>query len=296
MLKDGGGGGVLNSSKARQLIGVALAFAGGIGLAWVPARTAPVAAGPNESQKNFRLRLRTRVEPFKASGRWEEVYFEKNLDTRETAIVICDMWDKHWCRGATGRVEVLARKMAPFLEQARARGIQIIHAPSETMDFYKDYPQRRRILELPRAEPPPSLGLPAPTLPIDDSDGGCDTPDDKPSKAWIRENASIPIPESDVISDSGSEIFSLLQQRGIKNLFFMGVHTNMCILNRTFAIKQMTNWGIACVLVRDLTDTMYDPQDRPYVPHDQGTALVVEYIEKYWCPTVLSEEILTALK
>ena len=46
----------------------------------------------------------------------------------------------------------------------------------------------------------------------------------------------------------------------------------------------------------DLTDTMYDPQDRPFVPHDQGTALVVEYIEKYWCPTTRSENLLKALE
>ena len=243
-----------------------------------------------------RLRLRTRVEPFKGSGRWEEVYFEKSLGVPETAILICDMWDKHWCRGATQRVEVLARRMAPLVERARAHGIQIIHAPSDTMDFYKDYPQRRSIVGLPRVEPPTALGLSDPALPIDDSDEGCDTPGDQVYKAWTRQNAAIPIAGDDVISDNGKEIYSLLHARGIKTLLVMGVHTNMCILNRSFAIKQMTNWGIACVLIRDLTDTMYDPHDRPYVPHEQGTALVVEHIEKYWCPTTRSEDLLTALE
>jgi hypothetical protein len=76
----------------------------------------------------------------------------------------------------------------------------------------------------------------------------------------------------------------------------MGVHTNMCVLNRTFAIKQMTKWGIRTVLVRDLTDAMYNPGDRPYVSHDRGTELVVEHIEKYWCPTVVSGEVARALR
>ena len=40
--------------------------------------------------------------------------------------------------------------MAPFLESARKRGIQIIHGPSETMPFYQDTPQRKRILALPK--------------------------------------------------------------------------------------------------------------------------------------------------
>jgi hypothetical protein len=76
----------------------------------------------------------------------------------------------------------------------------------------------------------------------------------------------------------------------------MGLHTNMCILNRSFAIKKMTNWGIRCVLVRDLTDTMYNPKARPYVAHDQGTELVIEHIEKYWCPSTLSTILLQALQ
>lgn len=75
----------------------------------------------------------------------------------------------------------------------------------------------------------------------------------------------------------------------------MGVHTNMCILNRTFAIKAMTRWGLRCVLVRDLTDSMYNPKMPPFLAHDQGTELVIEHIEKYWCPTVTSGEIMQAL-
>ena len=91
-------------------------------------------------------------------------------------------------------------------------------------------------------------------------------------------------------------MFSCLHHRGIGNLLIMGVHTNMCVLNRSFAIKQMVRWGKNVVLVRDLTDAMYDPAMPPYVSHDEGTRLVVEYIEKFWCPTVLSGEILASCR
>ena len=37
------------------------------------------------------------------------------------------------------------------------------------------------------------------------------------------------------------------------------MHTNMCILDRTFSIKQMVRWGVDIALVRDLTDAMYNP-------------------------------------
>lgn len=281
---------VLRRFAAALIIPLALASAGAGTSAGVAAGDQAAAASP------LRLRLRTRVEPFKGSDRWEEVNFEKDFAPGETALLICDMWDNHWCSGAARRVGPLAQRMAPLVNAARARGILIIHAPSDTMEFYKDYPQRRRALQAPRVTPPPGLGLASPALPIDDSDEGCDTPGDKVYIAWTRQHEAIPIGEPDLISDSGTEIYSVLQPRGIKNLLIMGVHTNMCVLNRSFAIKQMTNWGVACVLVRDLTDTMYDPNDRPFVSHDTGTELVVQYIEKYWCPTTRSEEILRAIR
>ena len=65
----------------------------------------------------------------------------------------------------------------------------------------------------------------------------------------------------------------------------------MCVLNRTFAIKQLRRWDVDCLLVRDLTDAMYNPKMRPFVSHDEGTQLVIRYIERHWCPTVESKEL-----
>jgi nicotinamidase-related amidase len=237
--------------------------------------------------------LRSRVEAFKGTGEWHEVRLQKTLPARTTAIVICDMWDKHWCAGATGRVNALVQKMDPFLDAARKQGIQIIHAPSETMSFYQDAPQRKLMLALPKLDLPVPLPLADPPLPIDDKGGGCDTPDQF-YKAWTREHPGLHVDAADVISDSGTEIYSFLRQRGIVNLLFMGVHTNMCVLNRTFAIKKMTSLGFRCILVRDLTDAMYNPQDAPHVSHDAGTQLVIEHIEKFWCPTTTSADLLRA--
>ena len=71
----------------------------------------------------------------------------------------------------------------------------------------------------------------------------------------------------------------------------MGVHTNMCMLNRPYGIKQMVRWGVSIALARDLTDAIYNPAMPPYVNHDEGTRLVVEYIEKFWCPTVAGGDV-----
>ena len=264
-----------------------------VGLALAPP---PQDAKSEEGKDNLRFSLRTRVEAFKGSGDWSEVTLVKDIPARETALIICDMWDQHWCPTASKRCAELARKMAPVIAAAQARGIPVIHAPSECMEFYKDTPQRQRMVQVKRVQPPKPLTLSEPPLPVDDSDGGCDC--DEPVKsyrAWKRQHQDIPIADTDVISDNGAEVYSFLHERGIKNLIMMGVHTNMCVLGRSFAIRQMTKWGIHCILVRDLTDSMYNPKKAPYVSHDAGTELIVQHIEKYWCPSMLSRDLKDAL-
>ena len=243
-----------------------------------------------------RLSLRTHVRPFRASDSWVEARFEQSIVNSRTAIIITDMWDKHWCAGATERVKQIAMKMEPTLDEARRAGILIVHAPSETMNFYENAPGRLLAKNAPRSVPPLSQQFDEGPLPIDDSDEGCDTPGDKPHKAWSREIETLTIAPGDIISDKGDEIYNALRQRNIDTLLYMGVHANMCILNRSFGIRQMSKWGLRCILVRDLTDSMYNPASRPYVSHTEGTELVIQHIEQYWAPSVTSNELLSALR
>ncbi len=62
----------------------------------------------------------------------------------KTALVVCDMWDDHWCVGAARRVSELAGPMNDVIEGARRRGIFVIHAPSTTMEPYEGTAARRR--------------------------------------------------------------------------------------------------------------------------------------------------------
>ena len=226
---------------------------------------------------------------------WHVITTCVELRATELAILICDMWDMHWSKGATERVDALAPRMDQVIRAARVRGVQVIHAPSETMGFYAQTPARQRVIDAPHVEPPaPQLERLDPLLPIDDSGGGSDTGEDRQYKAWSRQHPAIAIdPKRDGISDDGQEVYNFLRQKGIEHLLIMGVHTNMCVLNRSFGIKQMTRWGVHVALVRDLTDAMYNPAMPPYVSHEEGTRLVVAYIEKFWCPTIESRELLS---
>ena len=79
--------------------------------------------------------------------------------------------------------------------------------------------------------------------------------------------------------------------RGIQNVVLLGVHLNMCVLGRPFAIRQMVHQGRNVSLMRDMTDTMYCSKMRPKVSHFAGTDLVVDHIETYWCPSFTSADI-----
>jgi type 1 glutamine amidotransferase/nicotinamidase-related amidase len=276
----------------RRLIANALFWTAG---RKVERKEPPALREPPRPEGVLTFRLRSRTRPDGPAGKSEEVSLERKVPAAETAIVVCDMWNEHWCAGATKRCGALAAKMDPVLRAAREAGIRIIHCPSETMDFYADSPQRRRMGAAPPVEPPKPLEISDPPLPIDDSDGGCDTPQKPWYRAWTRQHPAIAVGPEDGISDSGTEVYNFLRERGISNLIVMGVHTNMCVLNRSFAIRRMTRLGIRCILVRDLTDAMYDPKDPPRVSHDEGTALVVRHIETYWCPSIASEDLVKGL-
>lgn len=70
----------------------------------------------------------------------------------------------------------------------------------------------------------------------------------------------------------------------------MGVHTNMCVIGRSFGLRNMVRLGFNVVLMRDLTDVMYDSKQKPNVSHFTGTSLINEYIETYVCPTIVSTD------
>ncbi|MDE2507874.1 MAG: cysteine hydrolase family protein [Planctomycetota bacterium] len=271
--------------------------AAAFGAAWCGGRALALADEPARGAGVLRVNLRSRTRLFKGVDEWDQITVAREFTPSECAIIICDMWDKHWCESASRRCGELAVAMNPVVAAARSRGVRIIHAPSETMAFYAETPQRLRMKQAPKVARPRAIEVEEGPLPIDDSDGGCD--DEKavrPYAAWTRQHPAIVIGPDDGISDNGDEVYSFLRGHNISTVFMMGVHTNMCVLGRTFAIRSLTRAGLRCVLVRDLTDAMYDPRDRPHVSHAAGTALVVEHIEKYWAPSTTKGELSAALR
>ncbi len=227
---------------------------------------------------------------------WKVVEETFQIEPEKTCLLLCDLWNDHWCRGAVDRLEPLIPQYDRVIRAARAKGIWIVHSPSEISEYYAGTPGRERMrslaLALPKVELPRLQERDFPPLPIDDSDDGCDTGPRAWRQAWSREHPGIFIDmERDGISEDETEIYSFVQQKGIEFILFMGIHTNMCVLNRPFGIKRWVRRGFPIAFVSDLTDAMYNPAMPPYVSHEEGTRLVVEYIEKFLCPTVTSDQL-----
>jgi nicotinamidase-related amidase len=286
--------------ERRSFIGL---VSGALAAAPLAPQQSSQTALPNRPKVPGTLNLRTRRRSDPASAAKGRVT-ERVLrwEVAQTAIIICDMWDAHTCSLSAQRVAVMAPRMNQVVNAARSLGVMIIHAPSDTMSFYEGTPWRERMKQAPKADSAtpvlarcPREPLEERNFPIDDTAGGCDDPIVKeamgPPYPWKREHPAIDIVGFDGVSDNGQEIYNFVKQEGITNIALMGVHTNICILNRGFGIRQMTRLGFQVALVRDLTDAMYDPRKRPFVSHTRGTELVIEHIETKWCPTVASEDL-----
>jgi nicotinamidase-related amidase/type 1 glutamine amidotransferase len=264
----------------------------------------------------LKLQLRSRTETVEGSGRFHTVTRAENWDANQTAIIVCDMWDYHHCLNAVRRGTEMAPRMNEVLKKARERGATIIHAPSSCTATYADHAARKRAQTVERVQNLPlEIGkwcykIPEEErgkYPIDQTDGGEDDDPEEhaewakklasmgrnPKAPWKAQMAALEIDaERDFISDNGEEIWSILERQGCKNVILLGVHTNMCVLGRPFGLRQMAKNGKNVVLMRDMTDTMYNPKMSPFVSHFTGTDLIVEHIEKWICPTITSDQIL----
>jgi nicotinamidase-related amidase len=217
-----------------------------------------------------------------------------------TAVVVCDMWDAHHCVSAARRVAEMAPRVNEVVGRLRAQGVLVIHAPGGCAAFYRGTPARGRAIEAPRAVAPAPIGwndwapdeaaaLPATLV----APGPCSCDSAEPCceagapYPWTRQIPAITIDSDDAVSDDGQEVFNLLESRGLADVIVMGVHTNVCVLARPYGIRQLVSLGKRPVLCRDLTDAFHrDPRG-----HAWGTEQVIAHIERRWCPTVTSDQL-----
>jgi nicotinamidase-related amidase len=206
-----------------------------------------------------------------------------------TAILLCDLWDSHWCSTAAVGTARIARRAAPLTARFRSRGGVVIHAPSDTMGFYSGHPAREYVLSLLLAgvtrKRPTDLGSP-PDAPFPPAGRRCpDLPEcaepPGPPWPWTRQHPAIEIDPADAVLDGGEEMLAVVDDRKIEHVFLAGVHTNLCLLQRPFGITALRAAGIPCALLGDLTEAM----------PPAFTDAALDHIDRHFCPVVSSDEV-----
>ena len=222
-------------------------------------------------------------------------------DNAKVALVICDMWNAIQCKSAARRVADMAPRVNEIASRLRHDGALIVHAPAGCTEYYADTPARQRARQAPRVQSlvpvgwndwDPSRELPLPPALADDTACSCEPGEPcttgGPPYPWTHQIESIEISSIDAVTDSGEELLALLEERGIEDVIVLGVHANRCVLGRPYGIRQLAYWGKRPILCRDLTDSYHrDPHG-----HLWGNEQMIAHIERHWCPTLTSDQLL----
>jgi nicotinamidase-related amidase len=217
------------------------------------------------------------------------------VDPSRIGVVIVDMWNTNDCMTNAQRAAALVPRMNKALDAARRLGMSIIWAPTDVASQYVGMPQRERAIALVRYPLPHIANFSCPFS----------VPTVRPAKCmcgpgivchvhygWDAMDPDLVIASGDWIVGDPEELYSIYRQRNLTRLIYMGINTNLCVMNKPEGIAAMTAAGVQCTLARDLTDaeTYYDP-DLAFTP-DIGTEKDIADVERSGIPTInMAEEV-----
>ena len=218
----------------------------------------------------------------------------EKVDPRHVGVIAVDVWNFHWCKTATMRVDAIVPRMNKALDAARALGMTVMLCPSDVVDNYVGYPQREAVFALPKFPVPSVVNVTCPPVP---DAGGCACGRERcaVNYGWDGMHPGLRIGEADLMPETQAEVYAICKKFGLTHLIYVGFHTQICLLGKPMGLKAMKSAGLRCVLARDMTDAHpgYDPA-RNFTP-DLNTEQVVEHFEKYLAPTISFQQELAKL-
>ncbi len=216
------------------------------------------------------------------------------LDPHRVGVIAVDVWNYHWCKTATMRVDALVPRIDRALDAARKLGMTVMLCPSDVVDNYVGYPQREAIFALPTVAVPSLVDVKCPPVP---DAGGCACGPERcaVNYGWDGMHPGLRIGPDDLMPDTQAEVYAICQKYHLTHLIYKGFHTQVCLLGKPMGLKAMKSAGLKCVLARDMTDAHpgYDPARR-FTP-DLNTEQVIEHFEKHLAPTVHFQEEMARL-
>ena len=262
---------------------------------------------------NLTFTLRSRDE----SGK--PVYEQLEISSDKIGIVVVDMWASQGENypDAVVRLDYLAPIINMILSAARDLGVTVIQAPSSSTHLYTGtgmYQRGTSIADYPlpesngwypdfdenvipgppgehQSQVPPGVTLASGHFSHDSIAVHPDLIMDDDYDLMIRAGEEISWPYQ-YGAVGQQDLWDLIQSRGLTHLFYVGCHTNICIIDREFGVVHMNRTGgVKTVLFRDAVEAYTvngrdwgGNTDDSYTP-DTGNQKVVELLEQYIAPS-----------
>src|SRR5690242_17518002 len=156
--------------------------------------------GTAASAKEIELTLQTRD-----TNTGKIILASEKVDPAHVGVIAVDVWNFHWCKTATMRVDAIVPRMNKALAAARALGMTVMLCPSDVVDNYVGYPQREAVFALPTV-PLPAL-VPVTCPPVPDA-GGCACGRERcaVNYGWDGMHPALQLADSDWMPDTQSEV------------------------------------------------------------------------------------------
>ena len=190
----------------------------------------------------------------------------------KSALIIMDMWDKHWCKTMSIEGDLLAIKINQFAKMFRKFGGLAIHASyTYNTDSFIGNEGFVKFVSL----------------------RGCKCPGlvcqkDKNKRVWSKINSVIEMCAQDRFI---TRLSDLLKTGDIKQYFFVGQHVNECILERPIGAFRLKEAGKNIYIIKDLVNHSFN-----YNCPEATKKEFFDMLEQLICPLVNSSELLMAVE
>ena len=195
----------------------------------------------------------------------EERFIRREVEVRlpvaQSALVLVDMWDRHFIDSWIERAaRITTERVVPAVEAARQAGIHIIHAPSPPVACQYDQVESglpTDVVSPPGPDWPPASfrnreGEYAAFVGPRNQSPGIGSRWDV-MKDDLGMTPEIEVAAADTMVETGAQMHRVLSRRGILFLIYAGFAANWCLMGRDYGIRAMSRYGYYILLLRDCT-------------------------------------------
>ncbi|MBT3342755.1 MAG: isochorismatase family protein [Gemmatimonadetes bacterium] len=225
-------------------------------------------------------------------------YLDWQLPMSQVALVLLDVWDRHYLKDTQQRAEqIIQDRLLPLVTACRQAGVRIIHAPSPPQA--KKHPNWLQLDGWDKPSWPGEEAWPPQAFRRREAEFARYALPEEPRdaereahRARLGLHPDVRPVESEPVIATGEELHLWCKGEGVTSLVYAGFNTNACILHRDYGTLDMARRGYDILMVRDCTTGMESSQTHDELWQTRGAVMILEMFGKY---SVDSQELIAGL-